>query len=245
MFANTKMVNQQVHNPHKLFVNSIRCIVRQQCLTACVWTSRRRPTRFSPMLTFLGGTGRPDFFHLHGLLFFDERVVIVIGCHSFISFISRVFFPTFLHSIYKFYHISISYTKWCLFTSLPTSHIRKLTAANRFVLQLGRLGICESSLRKYAPPKQKHKKLTWAVKMMGFQEESPFEGVCIFRCHVLFVWGVIRASVMKPNLLGLISPLCDTISLFLRQIVVIILLLKYEISIQYLKCCIPKIAPGN
>ena len=126
------------------------------------------------MLTFLGGTGRPDFFHLHGLLSFDERVVIVIGCHSFISFISRVFFPTFLHSIYKFYHISISYTKWCLFTSLPTSHIRKLTAANRFVLQLGRLGICESSLRKYAPPKQKTQKTNMSSKNDGFSRGISF-----------------------------------------------------------------------
>lgn len=153
---------------------------------------------------------------------------------SFISFIhfTRCFFPTFLHSIYKFYNISISYTKWCLFTSLPTSHIRKLTATwqsccFRFVLQLGRLGICESSLRiNMHTPTKNTKKLTWAVKMMGFQEESPFAGVYIFRCHVLFVWGVIRASVMKPNVLGLISPLCNTISLFLRQIVVITLLLK-------------------
>ena len=53
VFANTKMVNQQVHNPHNSFVNCIRCIVRQQCLTACVWTSRRRPTRLYRCWPFL------------------------------------------------------------------------------------------------------------------------------------------------------------------------------------------------
>ena len=206
MFANTKMVNQQVHNPHNLFVSCIRCIVQQQFLTACVWTFRRRPTRFSPMLTFLGGTGRPDVFHLHGLLSFDERVVIVIGCHSFISFISLVFFPTFPHSIYKFYHISISHTKWCLFTSFPTSHIRKLTAANRFVLQLGRLGICESSLRKYAPPKQKTQKTNMSSKNDGFSRGISFCRCLYFQVPCFICVGCNQSKCYEAQCIGLNIP---------------------------------------
>ena len=216
MFANTKMVNQQVHNPHNLFVNSIRCIVRQQCLTACgKWTSRRRPTRFSPMLTFLGGTGRPDFFHLHGLLSFDERVVShwMSFVHSFHSFISRVvFFPTFLHSIYKFYNISISYTKWCLFTSLPTSHIRKLAATRqsccfRFVLQLGRLGICESSLRiNMHTPTKNTKKTNMSSKNDGFPRGISFCRGLYFQVPCFICVGCNQSKCYEAQCIGLNIP---------------------------------------
>lgn len=46
---------------------------------------------FSPMLTFLGGTGRQDFFSLQGWLYFDERVLSQSLVRSFVhSFISHL-----------------------------------------------------------------------------------------------------------------------------------------------------------
>ena len=159
------------------------------------------------MLTFLGGTGRPDVFHLHGLLSFDERVVIVIGCHSFMFFHFTVFFfQRTLHSIYKFYNMSISYTKWCLFTSLPTSHIRKLTAANRFVLQLGRLGICESSLRKYAPPKQKTQKTNMSSKNDRFPRGISFCRGLYFQVPCFICVGCNQSKCYEAQCIGLNIP---------------------------------------